>query len=73
VTPQQAEVLVRAREEGEIQLTLRNPLEEDSEVVVQEAPKPKPKVVRAYRPKPAVEDTVTIIRGTNVDTTKAGS
>jgi len=73
VTPQQAEVLVSAREEGEIQLTLRNPLEEDPEVLVQEAPKPKPKAVRAYRPKPAVEDTVTIIRGTNVDTSKTGS
>jgi pilus assembly protein CpaB len=73
VTPQQAETLVKAREEGEIQLTLRNPLEEDPTVVVQEAPKPPPKVVRVYRRQPVVEEKVTIIRGTNVDTSKAGT
>ena len=74
VTPEQAEVLVRAREEGEIQLTLRNPLEEDDPVVAEEKPKPAPKVVRVSRPKPVVVDnTVTIIRGTNVDKTRTGS
>jgi len=75
VTPEQAETLVKAREEGEIQLTLRNPLEEDPEVVVKETPPPPPppKVVRVYRPKPVVEEKVTIIRGTNVDTSKAGT
>ena len=32
VTPEQAETLVRGREEGSIQLTLRNPLDEEEEV-----------------------------------------
>lgn len=73
VTPEQAETLVKAREEGEIQLTLRNPLEEEPEVVVKEAPPPPPKVVRVYRPAPVVEERVTIIRGTNVDTSKTGT
>jgi pilus assembly protein CpaB len=73
VTPLQAETLVKAREEGEIQLTLRNPIEEDPEVVVRDTPKPPPKVVRVHRPRPVVEEKVTIIRGTNVDTSKAGT
>jgi len=67
MTPPQAELLVKAREEGEIQLTLRNPLE-DEPVVVAEAPAPKP-VVRRPTSRP-VAPTVTIIRGTNVETTK---
>lgn len=66
MTPKQAELLVKAREEGEIQLTLRNPLE-DEPVIVAEAP-PKP-VVRRPTSRP-VASTVTIIRGTNVETTK---
>jgi len=73
VTPEQAEILVRGREEGTIQLTLRNPLEaEEEEVVVEEKPEVKPQrpvVVRQAptRPKPS---NVTIIRGTNVSETK---
>jgi pilus assembly protein CpaB len=44
MTPAQSEELVRAKEEGRIQLTLRNPLaqeeEEVEEIVVQEPPPP---------------------------------
>jgi pilus assembly protein CpaB len=69
VTPEQAETLVKGREEGSIQLTLRNPLDEPEipEVVVA-TPKAKP-VIRRAPPRPQ-QDTVTIIRGTNVSQTK---
>ena len=69
VTPEQAEILVKGREEGSIQLTLRNPLEEEEIVVVEEkAAPPKRRVVQApARPR---QTTVTIIRGTNVSETK---
>lgn len=69
VSPAQAETLVRGREEGSIQLTLRNPLEEDDfEEEVVAAPQPKVVIRRApARPK---QNTVTIIRGTNVSETK---
>lgn len=63
VTPEQAEVLVKWKEQGSIQLTLRNPGDES----VQERPK-----VAAVAPKraptaPRKEPTVTVIRGTDVD------
>ena len=49
VNPEQAEVLVKAKEEGSIQLTLRNPL--DDEVFVEEpAPAPAPVVRQAVAP-----------------------
>ena len=77
MTPAQAEVLVKARTEGEIQLTLRNPLE----TVAEAEPEPEPEV--KPQPKPAVSqprprrvnrsETVTIIRGTKVDTEKTKS
>jgi pilus assembly protein CpaB len=69
MTPQQAEVLVKAREEGRIQLTLRNPSDDaPAPVVVAETPPPpKPTViVRREAPRP-VQPSVTIIRGTHVD------
>jgi pilus assembly protein CpaB len=69
VTPEQAETLVRGREEGTIQLTLRNPLE-DEEVPEEVAPPPKPKVVVRRAAPRATQSTVTIIRGTNVSETK---
>jgi pilus assembly protein CpaB len=74
VTPDQAEILVRGREEGSIQLTLRNPLEEEEVVVVEEkkAP-PKRKVVVGQAPARPRPTTVTIIRGTNVSETKTTS
>lgn len=75
VSPPQAETLFKAREEGSIQLTLRNPLEED--VVVEAEPEPaepasSPAPRRAVIPRSRSND-VTIIRGTQVSTTKASS
>lgn len=72
MTPKEAEELVKAREEGTIQLTLRNPLEEEP-VLLAEEPKPEPKRVVVRAPQPAPSNTVTIIRGTNVDKTKTSS
>ena len=42
MTPQQAEVLVRAREEGRIQLTLRNPTDDAQPQLAAEQPAPAP-------------------------------
>lgn len=72
MTPQQAEVLVRAREEGRIQLTLRNPSDDaQPQLVAEKAPEPPPAAppVRKVRQEPRRTATpdVTIIRGTNVD------
>ena len=66
VTPAQAEVLVKAKEEGSLQLTLRNPLD-DEPFVEPEAPKP---VRRAQAAAPPAVRSVTVIRGTEVTTTK---
>lgn len=68
MTPKESEILAKSRAEGTIQLTLRNPNEED--VVIAEEPKPAPKkkvVRRVYQP-PAPE--VTVIRGTQVNKQK---
>jgi pilus assembly protein CpaB len=71
MTPQQAEVLVRAREEGRIQLTLRNPTDEaQPQLVAERVPEPPPPPpVRKVRQEPRRPEApaVTIIRGTNVD------
>jgi pilus assembly protein CpaB len=68
VTPKQAEVLVARKEEGSIQLTLRNPLEN---VVAQEPvkPAPKKKAVRRVRRTPT-DTTIIVIKGTTVNKTK---
>lgn len=70
VTPQQAEVLVKARAEGSIQLTLRGPKAIDlPEPRVVASPPPAPKrVIRRARVlvRPSIDSAVTIIRGTNV-------
>jgi pilus assembly protein CpaB len=69
MTPEQAEIVVKAGAEGEIQLTLRNPLER----LVVEEPKPeaKPVVVRRAAPRPrSTSKTITVIRGTKVESTK---
>lgn len=66
--PKQAEDLFRARTEGTIQLTLRNPLEPD--YVPPPAPAPKKRVVRRAAPKPAAPAEVTVIRGTTIGKTK---
>ena len=63
MTPRQAEVLVKGKEEGTIQLTLRNPLD-DEVFVEQAAPAPKPaRKAAVYRPPVR---NVTVIRGTQV-------
>ena len=59
MTPKQAEILVKARTEGSIQLTLRNPNDEEIKLAQKVAPK------RVIRRKPKAP-TVTIIRGTKV-------
>jgi pilus assembly protein CpaB len=70
VTPQQAEVLVKAREEGKIQLTLRNPLDKtqlpDDIMANTEPPKAPVKKTHAAPPRHA-DSGVTIIRGTKVN------
>ena len=75
VTPSQAERLVKATQEGRVQLTLRNPLEKDdveNEEVAEAEPEPeaKPAPVRA-RPAPRRprQLNVTVIRGTESSTT----
>jgi pilus assembly protein CpaB len=73
MSPQEAEILVRAREEGRIQLTLRNPADEFRPQLVA-APEPPPPVVKPVRraaPRPA--PTVTIIRGTLIDSVEKSS
>ena len=66
VTPKQAEILVARKEEGTIQLTLRNPLEQK---VVKEPAKPASKPVRRSRRLPT-NTTILVIRGTSVEKTK---
>jgi len=69
MTPTHAEVLVKARGEGTVQLTLRNPLQLDPVV---KAPPPAPKKVAKARPRPKpTTSNITVIRGTHVTTTKA--
>ena len=65
--PRQAEVLFQARTEGKIQLTLRNPLETEPEVV---PPTIKRVVRRTTVKKKAAPSEVIVIRGTSVDKTK---
>lgn len=65
MTPKQAEKIVKARSEGTIQLTLRNPEEEDI------VPKPVKRTVKTRAPTRAPSDsTVEVIRGTEVKKTK---
>ena len=67
--PRQAEELFRARTEGTIQLTLRNPLEPDY-VPPPVVEKPKRVVRRPPVKRAPPPPEVTIIRGTSVDKTK---
>jgi len=65
MTPKQAEKIVKARSEGTIQLTLRNPEEEDI------IPEPVKRTVKKRAPRPAsTGSSVEVIRGTDVKTTK---
>jgi pilus assembly protein CpaB len=72
MTPQEAEILVRAREEGRIQLTLRNPTDEYRPQLVA-APEPPPVAKPARRAPPPAPPSVTIIRGTLVDNVEKSS
>jgi pilus assembly protein CpaB len=68
VSPKQAEVLVKAREEGRIQLTLRNPLDQtadDPDLLADSQPKSPAKKVRAPQP-PAPKDCVIMISGMHI-------
>jgi pilus assembly protein CpaB len=71
MTPEQAEVVVKARTEGTIQLTLRNP---EAFEIIEPEPKPAPPPVRrvvADAPRPVIRDTtITVIRGTEVEQAK---
>ena len=86
VSPEDAETLVKSREEGSIQLTLRNPLDDEEEVVAEETPAPAPvaepapqpaaapaPAPRRVAPAPTRSFPVTIIRGTAVSETKAST
>ena len=72
MTPEEAEVLVKAQTEGKLQLALRNPLEEQKkpevkpEPVVAIAPPPPPKKVVVRRSGGDLGQ-VTIIRGTEIE------
>lgn len=69
VTPRQAEKLFEATQEGKVQLTLRNPLEElenEPEKVVADVPEVKPKPKRVYRHR---HTRVSVIRGTEQSST----
>ena len=63
MTPAEAEILVKASQEGSLQLTLRNPLDQQLAAKKPEKKPVKKTATRTYRPK------VTIIRGTEVKTT----
>jgi pilus assembly protein CpaB len=66
MTPKQTEKLVKSREEGTLQLTLRNPLEEPKPVVARKPVKKAP--VRVVR-RDDNSTAVTVIRGTAVEKT----
>ena len=77
VNPEQAEVLVKSKEEGSIQLTLRNPMDDEVYAAV---PPPAPvrapvaaAPVRVAAPAPRRPRSVTVIRGTDVSQVKEQS
>jgi pilus assembly protein CpaB len=74
MTQEEAEKLVKATNNGNVQLTLRNPL--DTEVVAEKIPEPKPRPrprpkAKSEPPKPTVPQ-VTVIKGSKVSTTAVG-
>ena len=73
VNPEQAEILVKAKEEGSIQLTLRNPLDDEVFVEAEPPPAPAPVVRAAAAPAPPRPRAVTVIRGTDVSTAREQS
>ncbi len=66
VSPKQAETLVQARTEGQIQLTLRNPIQSEPEPEPEVVAKPAPPKSSRPRPTRSRSTTVTVIRGTQV-------
>jgi len=76
LSPIQSEELLKAKEEGKIQLTLRNPLDEQVAEVEPAIVKKAPAVMtapRRSRSQGPSSSTVTVIRGTQVATKKAKS
>jgi len=75
MTPTQSETMVKAKSEGTIQLTLRNPMETQELAEIMPPPAPAPVARAAPRPRtpPPADTSITIIRGTRVDTTKPES
>lgn len=76
LSPVQSESLVKAKEEGKIQLTLRNPLDEQVAEVEPMVVKKAPAVMTAPRrstSRSPSSDKVMVIRGTQVATIKASS
>ena len=77
VSPKQAEILVKAREEGRIQLTLRNPTDKSADAdLVADTVEPKAaaptKKIRSTPPS-SPGNGVTIIRGTNIHTSESAT
>ena len=70
VTPNQSETLVKARDEGKIQLTLRNPLEKHIAEAPKAATRAPVKAPARKRSRPT-SSTVQVIRGTRVNNEKA--
>lgn len=72
VSPEGAEVIMRAKARGKLQLTLRNPLDESVHVAkVVAPPPPAPVTVIRQAPRQA-QPTMTVIRGTAI-TNRTGS
>lgn len=67
MTPRETEQLVKSREEGTLQLTLRNPLEETKPQV---AEKPQKKKAVKVAKRKSYSSRVTVIRGTVVNTVR---
>ena len=65
VTPEESEALIEASNEGRIQLTLRNPMDQEYRKKL-----PKPKLESKPQPQPQPEDRVVIIRGGEISQEK---
>ena len=71
MTPAQSETLVKAKEEGSIQLTLRNPMDRYALAEIPPPPPaPAPRPVVRTAPPPPTDRPITIIRGTRVETVR---
>jgi len=70
ITPQQAEILAKATQEGKVQLSLRNPLDDVPVIAEQEPASTKEKTApqKPISKKVYYKPRVTVIRGTQVST-----